>query len=110
MARQRRAALSVAKEIGIRIYDVKTFLSQDDEVQEVQNNDLKKVLEQGASEEWLENKRGMARELLCVVETLGGGGPVRGTLTSALKQMLGTISRRQLDWFEESIHQLKLIL
>ena len=96
--RQRYRAVSGARGTKIRRYDVEKFLSKEDEGQMIRGKYQEKVLEL-ANEAWSEEDN-----------VVGKWEAVRGALTSAAEDVLGTTTRRQPDWFQESLGQLKPLL
>lgn len=89
---------SKAKVSGIRRYDVGKLLSKENEGQEVRDKYQEVVLER-ASESWPEDGDVMAK-----------WEAVRSAMTSAADDVLGTTARRQPDWFQESMSQLRPLL
>ena len=93
--RKRHRAVSGARVTRIRRYDVGKFFSKEDEGQVICDKYQEKVLEL-ANEAWSEEDN-----------VVGKWEAVRGALTSAAEDVLGTTTRRQPDWFQESQGQLK---
>ena len=96
--RQRSCAVSEARRARMRRYDVGKLLSKGEEGQEVQVKYQQEVLER-ADKAWSEDDN-----------VVGKWEAVRAALISAAEDVLGTITRRQPDWFQESLGQLRPLL